>query len=255
MCTVILSISPGTETPLLVGANRDEDLNRPSLHFSMSDDGQVLYPLDVGGGTWIGASRSGVFAALTNRDDVKDVRGRKSRGALVTRALRSGSGDLVAKWADDLVPSEYNGFRLIVADRLSCTVWEGDGVSSGVAIKILNPGLHVVTGFGLDTWDIPRCAFIRDELSGRFDIEDLKRVLSSHRSGTVDSDVCIHDPEESHVTVSSCIVRASTDWTFHVDATPIAPCRTRLRWGRAGGRESAPWDKFQIGPSQLDLKK
>jgi hypothetical protein len=121
-------------------------------------------------------------------------------------------------------------------------VWEGDGISDEVDIRVLKPGLHVITGFGLDTWDVPRCAFIRDELlrgfpphgRGRLDTEDLKRVLSSHRAGTVDSDVCVHDPGESHLTVSSCVVRATADWSFHVDATPAAPCLGR------------PWDRFRI---------
>lgn len=69
MCTVILGLGTHAEVPLWVAANRDEFYDRPSTPPAVSGPrGLPLFaPRDLRqGGTWIGVSRRGVFAALTN---------------------------------------------------------------------------------------------------------------------------------------------------------------------------------------------
>jgi len=236
MCTVILDWRPGA---LVVGANRDERPDRPSSHFEIRDGGEALYPLDVGGGTWIGANDRGLFAALTDRDDVRGIRGRESRGALVMRAMRAGSVAQASAWADELDPRRYSGFRLIVADRSRLAVWESDGSSERVVRAELAEGLHVVTGFGLDTWDVPRCGLIRRVMGETVGealarSERMKKVLASHSTGRVADDVCVHDPGESHVTVSSCVLESRSSG-YLVQAVDAAPC------------SGAAWDSWIIG--------
>ncbi len=234
MCTVIISSRDTGNIPLLVGANRDERVSRPSSHFELREKNRALYPLDVGGGTWIGVNNSGLFVAITNIDNDKHIPGRESRGMLVKMALRAQSLREVSEWADLLVPKRYNGFRLIVADMLSCVIWMGDGLSDVVTRTVLPPGLHVISGFGVDTWDVPRCSTIKKALSGDFGLQEMQQILSHHATGKVDDDVCVHDPDETHVTVSSCIIQATSDWGFKVDAVKTAPCL------------STPWDYWEL---------
>jgi len=227
MCTVIVQQSTDDEQRLIIGANRDEDVLRHSGHFGWHDSGHALHPTDVGGGTWIGVNDDGIFAALTNRDDVVHKPNRRSRGALVRRALEARSIVDVTYWVNWLDPSRYNGFRLIIVDRTGCHIWEGDGRSSQPALRYFPPDntMHVITGFGVDTWHVERCKRIRDDLWAAPYANDFKRALALHVTGKVADDVCIHDPTESHQTRSSCIITANATWDFHVEAVNVPPCK------------------------------
>jgi len=74
--------------PLVLAANRDEFFSRPAspAHW-WTDAPNLLAGRDLeAGGTWMGLSRNGRFAALTNyRDPSRHVSGAPSRGALVRR--------------------------------------------------------------------------------------------------------------------------------------------------------------------------
>lgn len=68
MCLILFAYQPNTTTPLLLGANRDEYFARPTLAANYWEDHPtVLAGRDeVAGGTWIGITKTGRFAALTN---------------------------------------------------------------------------------------------------------------------------------------------------------------------------------------------
>ena len=244
MCTVIISLNPDSSIPLFIGANRDEDPKRTSEHFALRDDKRALYPLDVRGGTWIGINKHNIFSAITNRDDTAHFSGKKSRGHLVLEALKAKSLADISKWADSLNPKDFNGFRLIASDAESIIIWESDGISDKVNILSLRAGLHIVTGFGVDTWDIPRCKLVKVTLNHlskneyRFEAyNDMMKVLSIHQTGKVEDDVCIHDPNESHQTVSSCCIEVNNFPHYQdiiVDAVKTAPCLAK------------EWDIFSI---------
>ena len=225
MCTVIIS---NDDTHFIVGANRDERLTRQSSHFSLHD--HALYPVDVVGGTWIGVNDKGMFAAITNRDDTEHVSHKKSRGILVKRLLQFDHMDHIRKFMDNNVdPKQYNGFNIIVFNRFSGFVFSNDRKS--INHLELDKGLHVITGYGIDTYDIPRCAFIKRELATINSIE-LKRVLSSHICNDVLYDVCIHDPKETHQTRSSCIISADEYFNFNVEAIDHPPCTQNIEWDK-----------------------
>ena len=62
MCTLIVAVSMWAVAPLVVAANRDEDLHRPAEPPSVRDnDGvRILAPRDTqAGGTWIGVNGLG----------------------------------------------------------------------------------------------------------------------------------------------------------------------------------------------------
>ena len=91
MCT--LTFVPN-ENGYLLGMNRDEKITRghaipPSLVESGSS--QAVYPQDVEGGTWIGASSRGITFALLNWNDVRSFRKTRSRGSVIPSLIGSSS--------------------------------------------------------------------------------------------------------------------------------------------------------------------
>lgn len=91
MCLIALAwqIVPGW--PLLLAANRDELHERPSAPLDRWEDApHILGGRDLrGGGTWLGVSEAGRFAAVTNvREPRAPVPGLKSRGELARRILQ-----------------------------------------------------------------------------------------------------------------------------------------------------------------------
>jgi hypothetical protein len=104
MCSVVLAAHVVAGYPLVVVANRDEQLDRASSPpLAWSGDGGVVgggtiesAPFvaprdDVAGGTWLGVNRAGVFVGITNRYLGPQDATRASRGRLVADALALGS--------------------------------------------------------------------------------------------------------------------------------------------------------------------
>ncbi|MCW5900710.1 MAG: NRDE family protein [Flavobacteriales bacterium] len=108
MCLLVLAHRVHTRYPLVVAANRDEFLERPSAgaHF-WADHPGILAGRDLrAGGTWMGLSRQGRFAALTNHRDMRRAWPQgPSRGAVVVEALLSD--------AHKLPPTATAGYNLI----------------------------------------------------------------------------------------------------------------------------------------------
>lgn len=118
MCLVAWHWQPGTLQALLLLANRDEFYARPALPLHWWEDDKVLAGRDVtGGGTWLGITRSGRMAVLTNYRDPAHFRtDAASRGALVSGFLQ---GTLSApQYLQSVLPQvdQYNAFNLLVCD-------------------------------------------------------------------------------------------------------------------------------------------
>ena len=118
MCLIAWHWQPGTAQSLLLLANRDEFYARPSQAMHWWHGGEVLAGRDLaGGGTWLGLTRSGRVAALTNyRDPTNFQADAPSRGALVANFLQ---GALSAEhYLHSILPTVagYNGFNLLVFD-------------------------------------------------------------------------------------------------------------------------------------------
>lgn len=120
MCLITLAWDAHPAFRLVVAANRDELYTRPAAPADWwADAPGVLAGRDLReGGTWMGITRGGRFAAVTNYRDpgLAHRPGAPSRGALVADFLR-GSADAGA-YARDLAgrAAAYNGFNLLVGD-------------------------------------------------------------------------------------------------------------------------------------------
>ena len=103
--------------PLLLLGNRDEFHPRPTRAASFwNEEGhpQLLAGKDLeAGGTWLGVTRSGRFAALTNIRSPEARQGPRSRGKLVLDYLtgKMSPGDYLNSLTDEL--GEYAGFNLL----------------------------------------------------------------------------------------------------------------------------------------------
>ncbi|PJB42839.1 MAG: hypothetical protein CO105_10175, partial [Comamonadaceae bacterium CG_4_9_14_3_um_filter_60_33] len=75
MCLIAWNWQPASRHPLLLIANRDEYYARPTLPLHWWHDAPILAGRDLqAGGTWLGISRTGRLAALTNHRDPASVR-------------------------------------------------------------------------------------------------------------------------------------------------------------------------------------
>ncbi|GBC64018.1 hypothetical protein DENIS_5018 [Desulfonema ishimotonii] len=119
MCLILFSYKTHSRYRLILAANRDEFHNRPTAPLSFWKDAPALLAgRDLqGGGTWMGVTRSGRFAALTNyRDPASQREDAPSRGALVSDFLTGNMRPDEYLEAVCRVGQQYNGFNLLVGD-------------------------------------------------------------------------------------------------------------------------------------------
>jgi len=116
MCLIVLAWRAHPELPLIVAANRDEFHARPAAPAAFWEDHpEILAGRDLEArGTWMGVSRSGRFAAVTNYRGAREPRAVESRGALVSRFL--GSDPAPKAYVAALKKSLYSGFNLLATD-------------------------------------------------------------------------------------------------------------------------------------------
>jgi uncharacterized protein with NRDE domain len=150
MCLVLVVWRVHPLYPCLVAANRDEFHARPTARAEWwPDHPQILAGRDLeAGGTWLGVTRTGRFAALTNYRDPEQRRAAvPSRGALVTSMLESGAS--VAEGLSHLraVGGDYNGFNLIFSDGERLGIYESVRGSG----RELGPGIYGLSNHLLDT--------------------------------------------------------------------------------------------------------
>ena len=218
MCLLVVASRVVTGDPLIVGANRDEVLERPSTAVTVLDEGppRVLGGRDeLSGGTWLAVNEHGVCAGLTNQPlgDAKDP-SKRSRGELPRELARHATA---AEAVDALLtafrPSDYNGSWLLVGDRTSLFFvdFTAPGPASAVALP---PGIHVLENRALSEASL-KVDLVRDALGlptrGDEVVDAFHRVLTDHRIPEGDERPnaanCVH--LESFGTRSSCIVRVA----------------------------------------------
>ncbi|KVX39236.1 NRDE family protein [Burkholderia ubonensis] len=141
-------------------ANRDEFFRRTSAPLSWWEDVPgLLAGRDLeAGGTWLGVSRDGRFAALTNYRAPFDIRaGAPTRGKLVSDYLGGqpvAPLDYLARLAEHA--AVYNGFNLLVGDwkrrELAWFCNRAAEDAAGVDAPMLVPaGVHALSNGRLDT--------------------------------------------------------------------------------------------------------
>jgi uncharacterized protein with NRDE domain len=162
LCLIVLAWRARDDFPLLVAANRDEWRERPAepAHW-WADHPDLFAGRDLqAGGTWMGVTRTGRFAAVTNFRDPSDKRSTaRSRGGLVTDFLAG--TESAARFLSNLSARdhEYNGFNLLVGDGLSLLYY---GSREG-QVRPLERGVYGLSNHLLDEpW--PKVTLARREM-------------------------------------------------------------------------------------------
>lgn len=163
MCLIALAYKVHPAFPLLLVANRDEFHARAAAPLAWwMDSPQILAGRDLQeGGTWLGASRGGRLAAVTNvRAPQAMQRNARSRGQLITAFLDS-SADAAA-FAASLEPSaaSYGGFNLLLFDGTQLHYASNHPQFVSRAVE---PGIHALSNAQLDTpW--PKAVAVREAM-------------------------------------------------------------------------------------------
>ncbi len=193
MCLIVFAWRAHPDYPLVVAANRDEYLARPAApaHWWV-DAPELLAGRDLeAGGTWMGLTRSGRFAALTNyRDPSRHLAGAPSRGALVREALEDARPVPATLQAVLASADNYAAFNLLVgdADRLGVLESTTGGLrllESGVLRPVQPPARQPLAQAGEDARGArPQARGATDGRPGRGDRGRAGRRASSNCCAT-----------------------------------------------------------------------
>jgi uncharacterized protein with NRDE domain len=163
MCLILFALQAHADFPLVVAANRDEAYARPTAPAAFWQDHPDVYggrDLEMGG-AWMGLTRHGRFAAVTNyRDGMPKGTAPRSRGELVGGFLTGTQAAQPFLQTIATRKSEYAGFGVLAGDLHA--LWFLSNYGNGVAP--ITPGIHGLSNHLLDTpW--PKVATGKRELA------------------------------------------------------------------------------------------
>lgn len=176
MCLILLSWRTHPRYPLIVAANRDEFHERPTAPAALQPEGWLGGRDLRAGGTWLGITPSGRFAAITNyrEPNTPPPADALSRGHLVRSFLE---GDEPPRtFLERIDPARYAGFNLLVGDGEELR-WLSNR-SQGP--QPLGPGVHGLSNHLLDSpWPkVERGKTLLAGLPERLGPDDLLNVLA-----------------------------------------------------------------------------
>lgn len=169
MCLILTSWQSHPEYPLVVLANRDEFYERATDPMHWWDDHPHILAgrdrADVKGqpGTWMGISKSGRFAAITNvRAPSEKNPDAQTRGEITAKFLKSSDSPEIFIDTHSHTFNRYNGFNLLATDMSNknpTLVWLSNRVLMGKNLRPrkvmnpqrLNPGIYGLSNGMLDT--------------------------------------------------------------------------------------------------------
>jgi uncharacterized protein with NRDE domain len=148
MCLIVFAWQVLPCIPLVAAANRDEFFDRPAAPAAWwQDHPQVFAGRDLrAGGSWMGVTRDGRFAAITNVRAPSEKRAdAPSRGTLVADYLsgQSSPQDYIDALRED--GRDYNGFNLLVGDRDSLIWYSNRGEGDERNGRPLAPGVYGIS--------------------------------------------------------------------------------------------------------------
>lgn len=167
MCLIAIAIDAHPGYRLVIAANRDEFYSRPTAPLGFWEDHpDILAGRDLQSrGTWLGVTRGGRIAAVTNfRDPASMQPWGKSRGQLVRDYLAGDQPPDQYLVAIEREKDRYSGFNLVVGDPEQ--MWWYSNKNGGI-VK-LPPGIHAISNHLLDTpW--PKVKTVKQKLRALID--------------------------------------------------------------------------------------
>jgi uncharacterized protein with NRDE domain len=150
MCLIFFLYERHPAYRLVLAANRDEYYERPTEPLDFWEDSpDILAGRDLKqGGTWMGISKNGRFAAITNfRDPASFKPDAPSRGFLVSDFIAGNTSPERYLEAVQAIGSKYNGFNLLVGDDTALFYYS----NNGNGIQKIKPGFYGLSNHLLNT--------------------------------------------------------------------------------------------------------
>lgn len=150
MCLILFAYQSHPDYRLILAANRDEFYDRPTRPAAFWGDApEILAGQDLkAGGTWMGITKTGRFAAITNYREAGSTReNAPSRGDLVKGFLMDSSRPCEYLKAVRDKGWAYNGFNLIIGDAKDLFYYSNRDEN----IQIIEPGIHGLSNHLLNT--------------------------------------------------------------------------------------------------------
>jgi uncharacterized protein with NRDE domain len=215
MCILMVVHKRVKGYPIVLAANRDEYLDRPTQGPGLLAQAPAVWGGrdERAGGTWLGVNAYGVVVGLTNRrtrEGQENDPTRRSRGLLCLEALQCHTAADVVSCLNSEPPERYNPFNILMVDQHEAfwTAYEGLPET-----RRLEPGVHILANGNVNDIETVRIRRARHLLQ-RTEAADLQillpfleRVCQDHESGVQEREtICIHRPQENYGTVSSTIM-------------------------------------------------
>ncbi len=240
MCTIVFAWQVFDDVPLVMAANRDEAVGRPSdPPLMLQDDPPLWGGRDrLAGGTWLAVDPTGRVCAVTNRHPGGRLperdSSRSSRGQLPGLVLNTVDDDAALAVLDGFTAATYNPVNVLYVSRQTAR-WVGIDDEAGVRAATLEPGIHVLTEQDPDDPSSAKATGLLaratasaegatpEELVGRW-----QQLLRSHEQITDEpqSAACIH--AEQFGTVSSSVTVISSNGVRY-DHAEGHPCVTPFK--------------------------
>jgi hypothetical protein len=239
MCLLALLHRVVEDSPLIVGANREEFYSRGGEPPQVLDGTiRAVGGRDpTAGGTWLALNAHGVLIAVTNRPKSQLPRQPRSRGLLARDLL----GCPTAKAAADLASKElsrdrYAGCNILCADADSAVVLQA---GDWLRIRPLPTGIHVLTNNDINDASDRRLGHALWWLDQRtyFCAADAVAALKAlcGQRGNGDPPICLRTEDRGTVSSSIIVLRRPVERTTYLhaqgppDTTPYTDCSELLR--------------------------
>jgi hypothetical protein len=235
MCTVAVLLRPGHAWPVMLAANRDEQLDRPW-------DGPAAWWPDLSGvvggrdrtagGTWMALNRHGVACCVLNRQgSLGPAPGKRSRGELPLIALAADRLGAAVEAIAGLDAGQWRSFNLVLASPEGAVFVRGLGEGRPEARR-LPEGVSMVTALDPNDRNSPRVArhLPRFEAAPAPDTDDWQgwRAVLSDTGGTTVQQINVL-PRAGFGTVCSALLglpaAGSPQWLFAAGPPDVAPFR------------------------------
>jgi uncharacterized protein with NRDE domain len=227
MCLLVFAWRRHAHYPLVLAGNRDEFHARPAAPASWWDDPEgLLAGRDLqAGGTWLGVTRNGRAAVVTNYRELGErLPDAPSRGGLIVDYARSRQTpqSFLAQLA--VRAQAYAGFNLIAGDAVTLAYYS----NRNGAPRVLPPGIYGLSNHLLDTpW--PKLTRVRERFASalaadRADPDSLLALLDDRTPARDDERPDTGLPAELERALSAPFIvtptygtRCSTALTFSAD--------------------------------------
>jgi uncharacterized protein with NRDE domain len=207
VCLLVFAWRCHPRYALVLAGNRDEFHQRPAAPADWwpAPPGILAGKDLAAGGTWLGVSRSGRAAVVTNfREAPTAQAASRSRGALISAFLAASTSPAV--WSRSVDGGEYGGFNLLLfAGRQGHYLSNREEQDSAV-----EPGIHGLSNHRLDTpW--PKLVTARDRFASSLEgadveIAELFELLSDRRQAPAASLPRTGVPEEWERLLSAAFI-------------------------------------------------